>query len=85
MIEEREAAVEALDLPPALLRTGFEDNSQLLVSPKLSKEEMDLYDHIQLPDDKTMQKEKIFDRHYTLYSEIKDSLYKRKGSLKRLN
>lgn len=85
MIEEREAAVEALDLPPALLNKDFDDASQLLVSSKLSEEEKDLHDHIQLPKDKKLQKEKIFDRHYSVYSEIKDSLYKKKGSLKRLN
>lgn len=85
MIEEREAAVDALDLPPELLTTGFGDASQLLVAPRLSEEEMDLNDHIQLPKDKKLQKEKIFDKHYSLYSEIRDSLYKKKGSLKRLN
>ena len=85
MIEEREAAVDALDLPPELLATGFDNASKLLVAPRLSEEEMDLNDHIQLPKDKKLQKEKIFDKHYSLYSEIRDSLYKRKGSLKRLN
>lgn len=85
MIDEREAAVEALNLPPALLNKDFDDTSQLLVSSKLTDEEKDLHDHIQLPKDKKLQKEKIFDRHSSIYSEIRDSLYKRKGSLKRLN
>nr|WP_181718643.1 DDE-type integrase/transposase/recombinase [Pedobacter sp.]QJS06223.1 integrase catalytic region [Pedobacter sp.] len=85
MIEEREAAVDALDLPPALLYSNLEDASERSVFQKLNEEEMDPDDHIQLPKDKTLQKDKIFVRHNTLYSEIKDSLYKKKGSLKRLH
>jgi len=84
MIEQREAAVDALGLPVDVLNSGCGCNNELLVSPALSKEEMDLNDHLQLPIDEHLQKENIFKKHCTLFSELQDSLYKRKGSVKRL-
>lgn len=84
MIEQREAAIEALNLPVAVLNSESGCNQESLVSPALSKEEMGLNDRLQLPVDENLQKEKIFKKHYTLFSELQDSLYKRKGSIKRL-
>lgn len=84
MIEQREAAIDALDLPVATLSSGFTDDNEVVNFPMLSKMETDLNDHLQLPQDRVLQKEKIFKKHGTLFSEMQDYLYKKKGSGKRL-
>ncbi|WP_069659382.1 integrase catalytic domain-containing protein [Arcticibacter eurypsychrophilus] len=79
IIEQREAAIEALDLPVSVLNSNVS-----LVFPILNEAEMDLNDHLQLPMDEALKKDKIFKKHRSLYSELQDSLYKKKGSVKRL-
>lgn len=81
LIEQREAAIDALDLPVAVLSTEFDENNESVSCPIAKKMEPN---HIQLPTDKTLQKEKIFKKHHTLFSEMQDYLYKKKGSGKRL-
>lgn len=81
LIEQREAAIDALDLPVAVLNTEFDENNESVFCPIAKKMEPN---HIQLPTDKTLQKEKIFKKHHTLFSEMQDYLYKKKGSGKRL-
>lgn len=84
MIEQKEAAIEALDLPNEIITNFEKGDSKYEEWPGLPETPEDLSDHIQLPEDKVLMKEKVFKKHESLFTELQDYLYKKSGSVKRL-
>ena len=83
-IEERQSAIDALELPPEVLESGFSGDLDVYKLKKEEKFDIDYGSPIQLPKDKKMKTDKVFTKYRTVYNEIQDLLYKQKGTLKRL-
>lgn len=83
-IEERQSAIDALDLPPHVLESGFSGDLEIYKSAKEEKIDIDYGNSIQLPKDKKLKTDKTFIKYRTVYNEIQDLLYKQKGTAKRL-
>ncbi|AFK05534.1 Integrase catalytic region (plasmid) [Emticicia oligotrophica DSM 17448] len=83
-IEERQSAIDALELPPEVLESGFSGDLEVYKLKKEEKFDIDYGNPIQLPKDKKLKTDKIFTKYRTVYNEIQDLLYKQKGTVKRL-
>lgn len=83
-IDERQSAIDALDLPPHVLEPGFSGDLEIFKSEKEEKIDIDYGNSIQLPKDEKLKTDKTFTKYRTVYNEIQELLYKQKGSAKRL-
>lgn len=83
MIEERKSAIEALGLPEEILDINYTEKVEFI--PTLNDDSKCYLESIELPSDLELRRDPIFKKHSSVYSEVEDLLFKKKGSSKRLS